>query len=111
MIELGAVCDLAAGLPGAEEGTWYGAPAFRVSSKVFARGHENDPDLFLIKVGPEERDFSVATQPERFSRTDHRPEREDSVLMRLSANRPEDLEEVRHLVETALHRFENPKRR
>ena len=72
-----------------------------MSGKVFARLHEYDADLFLIKVGMEERDVLVSTNPERFSRTDHRPERDDSVLMRLSATRRRDLPQVRRLLTSA----------
>ena len=95
---------LAQGMPEAVEGTWYGSPAFRVKGKVFARLHENDRDLFLIKVGRLERDALVETQPERFMTTAHRPEKEDSVLMRLSATRSSDLPEVAELLDTAWRR-------
>jgi hypothetical protein len=53
---------------------------------------EFDSDLFLIKVGPLERDYLGASAPERFLRTEHRSEAEDSVLVRLSATRHEDLD-------------------
>jgi len=92
---------LARQLPEVAEGTWYGSPAFRVKGKVFARLHENDDDLFLIKVGRLERDALVAAQPERFVLTDHRPEKEDSVLMRLSATTGDDVKEVAELLDAA----------
>jgi hypothetical protein len=41
--------------------------------------------------------------PDRFSRTDHRSEREDAVLMRLSATDRADLAEVAELLDTAWH--------
>jgi len=97
------VAELARALPEVVEGTWYGAPAFRVGGKVVARQHENDPDLFVLKVGPLERDALTGMHPHRFSRTDHRPEREDAVLMRLSTTDRADLDEVAELLDTAWH--------
>ena len=91
-------------MPEAVEGTWYGSPAFRVKGKVFARLHENDHDLFLMKVGRLERDALVETQPERFTVTAHRPEKEDSVLMRLSVTMSDDLAEVAELLDMAWRR-------
>ena len=97
------VAELARSLPGIAEGTWYGAPAFRVGKKVVARLHENDPDVVVIKVGPLERDALVAMKPDRFSLTLHPSEREDAVLMRLSATSSEDLGEVAELLDGAWH--------
>ena len=104
MVEFGDVRDLAVALPDVDEGTWYGSPAFRIGKRVFARLHENDADLFLIKVGPDERDALVAMHPERFLATEHRSEKEESVLMRLSATSPEDLAEVGELLADAHRR-------
>jgi hypothetical protein len=97
------VATIARRLPEVVEGTWYGAPAFRVGGKVVARQHENDDDLVVIKVGPLERDALTGMRPDRFTRTTHRSEREDAVLMRLSATEPVDLDEVGELLDTAWH--------
>lgn len=97
------VAALARSLPEVVEGTWYGAPAFRVGGKVVARLHENEPDLVVMKVGPLERDALTTMQPERFSLTPHRSEREDAVLMRLGATERADLDEVAELLDTAWH--------
>jgi hypothetical protein len=105
VIEFDAVRALAVALPSVEEGPWYGAPAFRVHGRVFARLHENDADLILLKVGPDERDALVAQQPARFLTTDHRSERDESVLMRLSATTAADLPELAELMETAWRRI------
>jgi hypothetical protein len=91
-------------LPDAVEGTWYGAVAFRVGGRVFARGHENDADLFLLKVGGDERDGLVADDPSRWSVTEHRSERDESVLLRLSACAPSDLGEIAELLALARDR-------
>ena len=104
MISLDAVCALARALPGAEEGTWYGAVAFRVGGRVFARGHENDADLFLVKVGGDERDGLITADPARFLATEHRSERDDSVLLRLSASEDGDLDEIAELLSLARDR-------
>lgn len=97
------VAALARDLPDAVEGTWYGAPAFRVGGKIVARLHESDPDLVVLKVGPLERDALSAMQPDRFQPTEHRSEREDAVLMRLSATDASDLAEISELLDTAWH--------
>ena len=104
-LEFESVRSLALQLPEVTEGTWYGSPSFRVGRKVFARLHENDPDLVLIKVGPLERDYLVASSPHRFLRTDHRSETEDAVLMRLSASEVADLAELAELIEGAWRRI------
>jgi hypothetical protein len=70
---------------------------------------EFDSDLFLIKVGPLERDYLGASAPERFLRTEHRSEAEDSVLVRLSATRHEDLDEIAELLDAAWERIASPK--
>jgi hypothetical protein len=90
-------------LPDIVEGTWYGSPAFRVGDKVVARQHENDPDLVVLKVGPLELDALTAMHPDRFVRTSHRSERDDSVLMRLSRTDAADLDEVAELLDAARH--------
>jgi hypothetical protein len=95
------VAKLARRLPDIDEGTWYGAPAFRVRGKVVARLHENDPDLVVIRVGRAERDALVGIHPHRFSLTDHRSEREDAVLMRLSATDAADLAELAEILDEA----------
>jgi hypothetical protein len=105
VIELDVVLGLAIELDGAELGTWYGAPAVRVGGKVFVRGHENDADLVVLKVGPDERDALVAENRARWSRTEHRSEQDDSVLMRLSETGTADLPELKELVEDAHRRI------
>jgi hypothetical protein len=98
-VDLDAVRTAVAMLPDVKEGTWYGSPAFRVAGKVFVRIHENDDDLLLIKVGEAERDALVAIEPDRFTKTEHRSERLDSVLLRYSEG--VSASELRELVEEA----------
>lgn len=109
MIDFEAVRALAVVLPAVEERSWYGAPAFRVRGRVFARLRENDTDLVLLKVGPDERDALVADQPARFLTTSHRSERDESALMRLSATTPADLPELAELIEAAWRRIAPPR--
>ena len=97
------VATLARELPEIDEGTWYGAPAFRIGKQVVVRQHENDPNVVVIKVGPLERDALTAMHPERFSVTPHRSEREDAVLMRLDATTAADINEVVELLDAAWH--------
>src|SRR3954447_2360206 len=104
MADLDDVRDLVAALPHGDEGTWYGSPALRVRGRVCARVRERDPDLLLIMVGGLERDALVDEQPDRFTLTDHRSERDDAVLMRLSATERDDLAEVAELLDGAWHR-------
>lgn len=88
--------SLALGLPGVEEGTSYGAPAFKVGGKTFVCQPSNprlrDPDgvLVLHDVEPEERDMLVETEPEAFFFTEHY-RNYPLVLVRLARIGPERL--------------------
>lgn len=57
-------------LPGAEESTSYGTPAFKVKGKLFARQHQDGESLF-IAMDFESREQMMATSPEKFYITDH----------------------------------------
>ena len=83
------VRQVALSLPGVEEGTSYGTPAFRVSGKFLARMRE-DGESLVIKVEYAAREVLIAADPETFFITDHYscwP----MMLVRLSRVRPEDL--------------------
>ena len=64
------VRQLALGLPGVEEGTSYGTPAFRASRKILARFHQ-DGESLVLKVEFVTREVLTATQPDMFYVTDH----------------------------------------
>jgi hypothetical protein len=61
---------IAMALPGVEEGTSYGTPAFRVGGKLLARLHDSREAL-VVKVGFDEREMLMEVEPEIFFITDH----------------------------------------
>ena len=61
---------LALALPGVEEGTSYGTPAFKVKGKLFARLHQ-DGESLVLRVEPEVRSAMMAAKPDHFFLTDH----------------------------------------
>jgi len=64
------VRQLALALPGVEEGTSYGTPAWKVKGKLFARQHQ-DGESLVISVDFDQREMLMAEQPETFYITDH----------------------------------------
>lgn len=57
-------------LPGVEEGTSYGTPAFRVGKAFLARLHEDGVSL-VVKLGFDEREMLMEADPQTFYITDH----------------------------------------
>lgn len=57
-------------LPGAEEGTSYATPAFKVKKKLFARFHQ-DGESLVVRVEPDERELLMDANPAAFYITDH----------------------------------------
>lgn len=82
---------MALALPGAQEGTSYGTPAFQVRRKTFARLRE-DGDTLVLRCNFYERAYLVESCPEVFHVTDHYRDYE-YVLARLSAATPDLLRE------------------
>jgi len=64
------VRKIAQTLPGAEESTSYGTPAFKVKGKLFARQHQ-DGESLVIGVDFDERAVMMSAAPEKFYITDH----------------------------------------
>jgi hypothetical protein len=64
------VRHLALALPGAEEGTSYGTPAFKVRGKLFIRLHQSG-DSLVVKIDQRERELRMRADPETFHITDH----------------------------------------
>ena len=64
------VRQIALTLPGAEESTSYGTPAFKVKGKLFARQHQ-DGESLVVGVDFEEREEMMSAAPEKFYITDH----------------------------------------
>jgi hypothetical protein len=69
-VTFAAVRKLALALPGVEEGTSYGTPAFKVRGKLLARLRE-DGETLALRVGFDLRDLLMNADPETFFITDH----------------------------------------
>lgn len=65
MTDWGAIARFAGALPEAEEGLWYGQPAYKVRGKTFVRVHR-DRQKIDLRVDREEREFLVASDPDVF---------------------------------------------
>jgi hypothetical protein len=83
---------IALGLPGVEEASSYGTPAFRVGGKLFSRFHQ-DGESLVVHTSFDQREALVAADPACFLVTDHY-RNHPYVLVRLSAAKPAILAEV-----------------
>ena len=95
---------LALALPEVEEGMSYGTPAFRVKKKFMLRLRE-DGDSVVFKVGFDESEILMQSDPQTFYTTDHY-RGYPSVLARLSQISVEQLGDVIRMS----WRFAAPKR-
>lgn len=86
------VRQIAQTLPGAEEGTSYRTPAFKVKGKLFARLHQ-DGESLVVGVDFEEREEMMSADPEKFYITDHYLNY-PWMLVRLSKVRPDQLRDL-----------------
>ncbi len=91
-----SVREMAFSLPGVEEKPSCGTPGFRVSGKLFARLHQ-DGESLVVKIGFEERDLLMQSDPEVYYITDHY-RGYPAVLVRLSRV---DADDLRDLLEQA----------
>lgn len=82
---------VALALPGVEEGTSYGTPAFRVRGKFFARLRE-DGESLVLKCNLFERKYLLDDLPDVFYITDHYREY-PAVLVRIATAPPELMRE------------------
>jgi hypothetical protein len=64
------VRQLALALPGVEEGTSYGTPAFKVGGKLLARFHQ-DGESLVVKVEYAAREVMMGANPTTFYITEH----------------------------------------
>ena len=69
-LSLAVIRRTVSALPGVEEGTSYGTPAWRHRGKLLARLHQ-DGQSIVLKVGNETRDHLLQADPETFFITDH----------------------------------------
>jgi len=67
------VREIAAALPGAEESTTYGKPAFKVKGKLFAWMSPDDAagGALAVRVEPGELPLLLETAPDRYFQTPH----------------------------------------
>src|SRR2546421_3738648 len=86
------VRQIAQTLPGAEESTSYGTPAFKVKGKLFARFHQGGEAL-VVSVDFEQREEMMNTSPEKFYITDHYL-KYPWVLVRMSSVTPDELRDL-----------------
>lgn len=84
--------ELALTLPGAEEGTSYGTPAFKVRAKLFARLHQTEEAL-VVRIDKNERARRMKAEPKTYYITDHYLNY-PWVLVRLASVRRDDLREM-----------------
>jgi hypothetical protein len=87
-----ALREIALALPGVEEGTSYGTPAFRVGKKFLARMKE-DGETLVVRIGFDERDVLLQADPLTFFITDHY-QGYPAVLVRLAKIDPVQLREI-----------------
>jgi hypothetical protein len=99
-ITLDTVRDMALALPGVQEGTSYGAPAWLVHGRMFAcqPSHRSaEPGSLVVRVDFDQREELLAAEPETYYVTDHYVGY-TSVLVRLSRVH---LDAMRDLLRTA----------
>jgi len=87
-----SVRQIAQTLPGAEESTSYGTPAFKVKGKLFARLHQ-DGESLVVGVDFDEREEMMSADPEKFYITDHYLNY-PWMLVRLSQVNPDELRDL-----------------
>jgi hypothetical protein len=92
MVGIEVVRELSLALPGAEETTSYGTPAFKVHRKLFARLRE-EGDVLVVKVDRDERAVLIDSEPDVYFVTPHY-ENYGFVLVRLNAVEGNELREI-----------------
>ncbi|HLM15837.1 MAG TPA: MmcQ/YjbR family DNA-binding protein [Reyranella sp.] len=69
-LSLAVIRRTVSALPGVEEGTSYGTPAWRHKGKLLARLHQDGRSI-VLKVSNETRDHLLQADPKTFFITDH----------------------------------------
>lgn len=77
-------------LPGVEEGTSYGRPAYKVAGKFLTRLRDEDASAVLQEVGFDEREMLIEAAPQTFHFTEHY-RNYPIVLARIAHLGPEEL--------------------
>ena len=94
--EFDAVREIALALPGAEEGTAYGSPAFKVDGKMFAClaiNRSAEPNTLAVRMDFDQRDELIAADPKTYYLTDHYVDY-PCVLVRLTRIREDSLRDL-----------------
>ena len=84
------VRELILAFPGAEEGTSYGQPSYKVNGKFFTRLRSEDQSLVLLDVSHDEREMLMEAAPATFHITPHYKDY-PSVLARIETLHPGSL--------------------
>jgi hypothetical protein len=69
-LSLAVIRRMVSALPGVQEATSYGTPAWRHRGKLLARLHQDGRSI-VLKVGDETRDHLLQADPKTFFITDH----------------------------------------
>jgi hypothetical protein len=91
-----AVRKMALSLPGVEDATAYGSPAFKVKGKMFAclAVHKSaEPNSLVVCIDFDQRDELIAEEPATYYLTDHYVNY-PCVLVRLSRIRKDSLRDL-----------------
>jgi hypothetical protein len=83
MVSKAQVKKIVLSFPGAEEGTSYGYPSYKVAGKFFTRLRDEDDSLVMIVGSIDERDMLLEADPSVFHITDHYKNYPD-VLVRIA---------------------------
>ena len=83
MVSKAQVKKIVLAFPGAEEGTSYGYPSYKVAGKFFTRLRDEDDSLVIIVGSIDERDMLLESDPSIFHITDHYKNYPD-VLVRIA---------------------------
>jgi len=83
MVSRAQVAKIVLSYPGAEEGTSYGYPSYKLAGKFFTRLREEDDSLVMIVGSIDERDMLLESDPSVFHITDHYKNYPD-VLVRIA---------------------------
>ena len=81
------VRDLILAFPGAEEGTSYGQPSYKVNGKFFTRLRSEDQSVVLTGISMDEREMLMEAEPATFHITPHYKDY-PSVLARIETLHP-----------------------
>src|SRR5436190_11947144 len=104
MISWDDIRGIALSLPGVEESTTNGDPAFRVGGKLFLHLGHGVGGTVNIRIGWEAKQPLLSTDPDRFF-VFPAHERGPVVTTRLDANDAHHLEELAELIEDAWRRY------